>query len=305
MLQQSIVTTGFSSGLGADGKKYMEENFPHWHHIMICRNPNSITPAANLTILKADLLSIESVLSVCSEIKSLLEQGNVPPIKYVLANAGAVFKGRTKNSVDGFEATFHVNVIANYYLIKELLPVLEKDDPRVFVTGSRAHYGDIEHTNGMVPAPFWDDKNLDVVMRPVQNGGDANPTSAKAGFRAYATSKLAVLYLVHRFAKENPLVKFLVYDPGCVPTGTGLGREANWFLKCLVKIATVYFRVLGIAITSEAAGKKMIDCMFDDKLFEQVKNLVYCEQGEIMDSSAASYNVEREQQLWEALQEIR
>lgn len=303
-MQYSLVSTGFSSGIGAYSKEYMDQHYPEWYHIMICRDPSKVTPNKNLKVLKADLLSIASVVNVCKEIIDLVKQNEVPPIKYILANAGALYNGRTTKSVDGYEAAFHVNVISNYYLLKNLIPIMVKEDPRVFVTGSNAHYGDIEHNRGFVPAPYWNDENLDPVMLPIANDADKDPTTADAGTRAYSTSKLAVIYLIRHFSRQYPRIKFMVFEPGFVPTGTGLNRDRTWFVRQLFRLLGVYFRTTGFALSPQSAGVKLIETAFNEDLFKNVNNYVYCDKGEFTKSSPASYKQEREVQLWNSLESI-
>lgn len=111
-----------------------------YYRIMICRNVREAEPHKNLTILGCYLLSITSVLNVCSQIEALVEQKKVPPIKYLLANAGLFTETETKKQVGEFEATGHTNVIVNCYLMKELLGTMIKI--RVFLTDSNIHYAD-------------------------------------------------------------------------------------------------------------------------------------------------------------------
>lgn len=293
MSQYSIVTTGLSSGLGAYAKNYMEKYYDDWYHIMLCRNPDRVEPRKNLTVIGCNLLSIESVKGACRQIKDLVELGKVPPIKYLLFNAAVGHQKRTISSEDGFEDVFHVNVISNYILTNELLPILTSN-ARVLFTGSDAH---------KLMKIFWDDNNLDPIVYPVANAGDKDPDSIQAGFRAYTTSKLALIYLAHQFARENPNVKFLVYHPGVVPT-TGLSREMNVFLRTLARVVSPFLYLTGHMITSETSGKKLAKYMFNDDLFGKCNNCLYSEVGKIMKSSPESYNKDRELQLWKFLKEL-
>lgn len=103
-----------------------------------------------------------------------------------------------KKSADRYEVTFHVNVIADYFLIKGLLPILfEQENSRNFVTGSNSHFADQEHNQRMISVPYWNEENLDSLVLPIGNDADKDPNSLSATARTYAGSKSALIYLVH------------------------------------------------------------------------------------------------------------
>ncbi|CDK30048.1 unnamed protein product [Kuraishia capsulata CBS 1993] len=304
MPNYTLVSTGLTSGIGSYTNSYIEKNGKDFHHVMVCRDPSKVAKKANLTTVKCDLSSIASTKNALEEIKSLVKNGKIPPIKTVLFNAGVSNFSRTVSSKDGFECTFHVNVISPYLFARELIPLLKEfGQGRFVVTGSHSHFADKEHTRNMVPKPYWDDSSMDPVIKPVANPADANPETMEAGLRSYATSKLALLYLFHELARRNPQVKFLVYEPGFV-LGTGLGREASLLVRLLMKPAGLVFWLLGWSITKNKSGYLMAKAVFDDELFAKVNNMVYCDLGKIIKSSEDSYNVNREKQLLDTLERI-
>ncbi len=65
--------------------------------------------------------------------------------------------------------------------------------------------------------------------------GEWKPGGAKhSGYDAYATSKQCEIATALEFAREAPRLHFNAVEPGFSP-GTGLGRDANAFLRFLAK----------------------------------------------------------------------
>ena len=121
-------------------------------------------------------------------------------------------KTATSKTADGFETTFGVNVLAHYLLVRLLWDRFTAP-ARIVLTTSDAHFGDFRHNLGLVPAPQWTDVNR-----------LAHPNLQK-GRGAYATSKLAVIYLVHELARRLPAgIDAYSFTPGLTP-GTGLVRD--------------------------------------------------------------------------------
>jgi NAD(P)-dependent dehydrogenase (short-subunit alcohol dehydrogenase family) len=70
---------------------------------------------------------------------------------------------------------------------------------RIVVVGSDTHFGDLRHNLGLVRAPRWEDVRELAAPRE-----GAKAETAREGRTAYSTSKLAVAYLVHAFARRLP-----------------------------------------------------------------------------------------------------
>ncbi|MGW5723426.1 hypothetical protein ACWEVP_45175 [Amycolatopsis sp. NPDC003865] len=124
--------------------------------------------------------------------------------------AGLQLTSRAHATGDGVEPTFAVNVLANHLFIRRLWNSFAAP-ARIVLVGSDTHFGDFRHNLGMVPTPL-------ARPRPDQR-------TATDGRRAYSTSKLAVVYLVHALARRLPDgVDVYTFKPGLVP-GTGLVHE--------------------------------------------------------------------------------
>ena len=301
MAKYSYLSTGLSSGIGGAARPRIESSHPELYHIMLCRNPHKFSTLKNTTAIKVDLESIESIRNALVEVKTLLENGNVPPLKYVLNNAGAQYKSRAIKTHEGYEVTFQVNVIAPFLIILTMLPYLRKvQAPRVFVTGSFVHFADDEHAHGWVPPMYWNENDVRELMLPNKTKADPDPEAPEAGKRANAISKLAVIYLVHQFARENQEVKFVVYHPGYVAS-SGLYSNMDTKTKIVIKLTGGLCRLMGWATTFSKAGANIAKKAYDENLYSKVNNVAYVDQGDITRSSDESYNEKREQKLWNEL----
>ena len=88
-------------------------------------------PKTKIELLRLDLVDVDSVFSATDKLKEL-----EPDV--IIHNAGAYSIPRcTSNS--GYDNVFTINFASPYYMIRELLPMLEKRGGRVVVVGSIAH----------------------------------------------------------------------------------------------------------------------------------------------------------------------
>ncbi|KAJ8102923.1 hypothetical protein POJ06DRAFT_59084 [Lipomyces tetrasporus] len=122
--------------------------------------------------------------------------------------------------------TFGVNVVAYYVLISKVLPKLQSPG-RIIIVDNGVQFGDFKHTFGTTPAPLSPEGNLDQALNPGKGLDD--PNTARAGYRAYSTSKLGVICLVHELARPLNCIKVMTYNPGLV-VGTGHLRDASLFM---------------------------------------------------------------------------
>ena len=149
-----------------------------------------------VSAVELDLASLESIREGVAGLGADLDAGNLPPLGGVVANAGLQMTSTSARTADGIEMTFGVNVVANVALLAPLLPRLTAPG-RIVITASDVHFGDFKHTGGLVPAPRWDEP-----QQLAQPGSGPDAEKASAGRRAYATSKLADIYLVHALARR-------------------------------------------------------------------------------------------------------
>lgn len=204
-----IVMTGATSGLGsAAAKKFVEEGATL---IVFYRNKEKLIALkeelgenGELIGLLCDLSSSASLKKSCDEVKNRYNN-----IDIIINNAG-VWSFDFKESEDGIEKTFQINVLSPYIIIHELKDLLLKSDsPKVITTASALYQGGI-------------------------NFQDIEYRSNYSGYKAYRQSKLAVILLMRFFAKKEPEILYVSQHPGLV--NTGLVRGGNWFAKLFFKL---------------------------------------------------------------------
>lgn len=221
--------SGVSRGLGRVAAVEMLRRDPRLHLAVLVRSGServareiaaeSGTP--HVTAYEADLASIASIRGAAAAIVADLDAGRLPRLSGLVGNAGLQLLSTTGATEDGIETTFAVNVLANHVLITELADRFTVP-ARIVLTASDTHFGDFAHNLGMVPAPEWQEPK-----RLATPGVGPRAETAKAGRTAYATSKLAVIYLVHAWARRLPEgVEIVSFNPGLVP-GTGLARDGG------------------------------------------------------------------------------
>ncbi|WP_216894384.1 SDR family NAD(P)-dependent oxidoreductase [Nocardia alni] len=297
----TLVMTGATRGIGRVAIEEILRTDPDLHVVALVRahGRTEFTEALaefeqRTTILDADLASIGSIRAATAEITRALEDGALPPLRGIAANAGLQFVDALHETTDGFETTFAVNVLANHLLLRGLESHLRAPS-RIVITVSDTHFGDFRHTGGMVPAPRWAAPST--LSRP---GAFENPATVAAGRTAYSTSKLAAIYLVHEWARRLPDGQDIVsYNPSLVP-GTGLARAASardrfvnrWLLPALA--------ITPIVDRAPAAGRKLADAILGRT---PAPSGAYIDRTRMVPSSDESYDADREHELWDFLDE--
>ncbi|WP_109522583.1 SDR family NAD(P)-dependent oxidoreductase [Nocardia aurea] len=300
----TLVMTGASRGLGRVAAEHLLRERPDQHLVVTARGRKGRSLAGelaratgnpNVSVVPCDLTALDEVRTAVSEIRRRLDTGELPPLRGFLGNAGLQMATRTRASADGFEVTFAVNVLANYLFLRLLFDGFAGSS-RIIVVGSDAHFGGLRHNLGMVPAPRWDD-----VRTLATPGTGPGAASVSEGRRAYSTSKLGVVYLVHAFARRLPPgVDVYTYNPGLVP-GTGLARDAGPISRALWRTLLQGLRAAPFATGPDAAGRLLADAMAGPRPGESGS---YIDRGTVIRSSAESYDPAREEALWATAAEL-
>ncbi|MYR07071.1 SDR family NAD(P)-dependent oxidoreductase [Gordonia sp. SID5947] len=298
----AIVMTGATRGIGRAAALEMLRADPDLHLVSLSRSsmsgdgvrqPNSIDQ--RITTIDTDLADIGRIRAAVDEISRRLDGGTLPPLMGFVGNAGLQFVDALHETVDGLESTFAVNVVANHLLLRGLLDHLSAP-ARIVITVSDTHFGDLRHNLGMVPAPRWSSPS--VLSRP---GAFDEPDTVRAGRRAYSTSKLAAIHLVHEWSRRLPDgIDILAYNPSFVP-GTGLTRAAGrrdrlvsrWLLPALTLSPTVD-RI-------STAGRKLADVVLGRT---PAASGAYVDRTRVTASSDESYDPDRERALWDFLEDL-
>ncbi len=167
-----------------------------------------------------DLSDIASVRRAAAEIIALRLQ-----IAGLLNNAG-IFPMRAAKNALGWDMTFTTNHLGPFALTEALVPYLPDGTNVVFVVSA------VEDPERK-PAVAAGFRGARYISAEASARGEWKPGgSAMPGADAYATSKQCTLATAIEFARETPRLRFNALEPEFTPN-TGLGREANVFLRVL------------------------------------------------------------------------
>lgn len=298
----TIVMTGASRGIGRIAAQRILEQDPGAHLAVIARGAGAKALAAELAAgrrsvssVTAELGSLSSVRAAAAQIAASLDSGALPPLSGFVGNAGIQYVNATTTTVDGFEATFAVNVLANHVLIRALESHFEPGS-RVTITASDTHFGDFAHNMGMVPGPAWQ-----APERLAKVAAFPKPETTAAGRTAYSTSKLAVIYLVHEYARQlRHDIDVISYNPGFVP-GTGLARNADAVSRFLMGRIMPLMALTPMATSQADAGRFLADAALGTT---PASSGSYVDRGKADRSSDESYDRAREAELWAAVEKL-
>lgn len=171
-------------------------------------------------------------VSSTASIKYFAEQfikATIPPLHAIVCNAGAGFAKGTQVTADGVEATFGVNHLGHFLLVRLLLNQIEEQG-RIIIVSSDTH--DPSKKTGM-PAPRY--ASPDTLAEPVASDQLlANLSDLSKGQIRYTTSKLCNLYftyeLTNRIRKSKRSISIVTFNPGMMPSkGSALTRNYKPF----------------------------------------------------------------------------
>ncbi len=237
-----IVMTGGSSGLGAIAAASMVDAGVEL--LLGARADGPFVAPA----LHVDLSRLAEVRSFAGAVERSLGRSKIDAL---VLNAGGYARGAT---VEGYDATFVVNHLAHYLLIRLLWHRI-RDHGVVLLTTSGTH-DPAERT--VVPPPLH--ANALCLAHPdVDPHRDERPRTA--AMRAYSSAKLCVV-LTARALDARPETRdrgitVLAYDPGPTP-GTGLVRGQGPLIRFVWQSLSTPSRLLMRGANSiEAAGQML------------------------------------------------
>lgn len=298
---QTIVMTGATRGIGVETAEDTLRRSPETHLVVLARDASAapILPrlqkfSPHVSVIVADLASRASIEAAAARLEDRLDAGELPPLRGIVCNAGVHLSDALHITDDGYERTFAVNVLATHLLLRGLHAHLQAP-ARVVVTVSDAHFGDLRHTGGTMPAPKWQDP--EILSKP---GAFDRPDGVRSGGRrAYTTSKLGGIHLVHEWARRLPDgIEIVAYNPSLV-TATGLAREAGGALRFVMKWLIPFLKVTPLVDTPPVAGRKLTDVILG---VTPAPTGSYIHRIKTASSSAESYDADREGALWNWLE---
>jgi NAD(P)-dependent dehydrogenase (short-subunit alcohol dehydrogenase family) len=289
----TTILTGVSRGFGREAAQLLIRQRPRDDYVVLARTDagqliealTDSTGCTRVTGLACDLASLADMRQAARWIGAELDAGRLAPLGGYLGNAGLVVPTANTRSTDGYETTFAVNVLAHYLLVRLLMDRFVAPT-RIVLTSSDTHFGQFRYTLAATPPPRWEAPKRLAAPR----AGDW-----QAGSRAYATSKLALIYLTHAFARRLPPgVDVFSYNPALV-AGTGLFRATPQPLRSLLN---GFFRLqlaAGRGMTPKQAGARLADTLLAPAPGPSGS---YLDRGQVVPSSPESYDEDREEQLW-------
>lgn len=269
-----VLVTGGTSGLGAETARTLADRGASVAVVGRDRERGAAVAAdlaartdGTVEFYRADLASQSSVHRLAAEFHERHDRLDA------LVNNAGTFRAERTVTDDGVESTFAVNHLAPYLLTHDLCDLLVASAPARVVTVS----------SGLHTRATMDFTNLQG-----ERGYD--------GMRAYARSKLANVLFTYELADRlaDTGVGTLAVDPGFVPT-TGLTRQASLRNRLLLGA----FARLPLPFTKglEAGAATPIRAVADPDLADATG--VYLSDGEMAESSEASYDEESRRRLWD------
>jgi NAD(P)-dependent dehydrogenase (short-subunit alcohol dehydrogenase family) len=298
---QTLVMTGATRGIGFEAARYILRRSPAIHLVLLARETSGAETLPRLheispevSMIDTDLASKASIETAAAQLEDRFDAGELPALRGIVCNGGVHLDDALHTTVDGYETTFAVNVLSTHLLLRRLHPHLQAP-ARIVVTVSDAHFGDFRHTGGTLPPPRW--STPEILSQP---GAFDRPARVSAGRRAYATSKLAGIHLVHEWARRLPEgIDIVSYNPSLV-TGTGLSRDAGGALPFLMKWIIPVLEATPIVDTAPVAGRKLADAILG---VTSGPNGSYIHRTRAMATSAESYDTDRERALWDWMEQ--
>ncbi|WP_369055837.1 SDR family NAD(P)-dependent oxidoreductase [Kineococcus terrestris] len=288
--------TGATGGLGLHAARELLRRAPGTHLVVLARASSAARAlpllrevSPHVSAVPVDLASTADVAAAADRVAGLLDAGDLPPLRGVVCNAGVHLDSALHATVDGHETTFAVNVLSTHLLLRRLSTRL-RAPARVVVTVSDAHFGDVRHAGGVFPRPRW--TTPEALARP---GGHPRPGSVRAGRRAYATSKLGGIHLVHEWARRLPAgVDVVAHNPGLV-VGTGLARSAGGAAELVMGRVVPVLARTPLVRTPGVAGRELADVVLGST---PAPTGSYVHRARVAPSSRESYDPAREAELW-------
>lgn len=294
---RSVLITGGTAGLGYHCAIAIARQHPEYQVVIASRSdPNDAATSINRLLNQKNVRYLRLDLSSLTEVRSFAkrwEGKNYPPIQALLLNAGLQFPREVQYTVDGFESTFGINHVG-HALLFSLLQSHLSDTARIVVTSSGTH--DPAQKTGMPDAKYTTASEL----------AHPTPESAKnnAGRQRYSTSKLVNvlwMYALHRRRQKSWTV--VAFDPGLMP-GTGLAREANAVVRFLWSNVLPHLLPLLRILSGnsnihppEKSGSTLAWLAVSPDVAST--SGVYYEERKQIKTSEASYDEEKQEDLWE------
>lgn len=287
---RTVIITGGNAGLGFETARKVARD--HSLSVVIaCRNADMGEKAvARLKAASGNAICLPLDLSDQASVHrfvDLFRAANLPPLHAIVCNAGMQNVASPETTKEGYEATFAVNHLGHYLLVRLLLPEVSHGGRITFVS-SGTHD---PKAKTKIPAPVY--VNADTVAHDFVN-------TRSDGLRRYAMSKLCNLlctYELQRLLKASGdprLGSVLVnaLNPGVMP-GTGLAR--TW-PKAIQLVGRLLLPLIEKDVqTTEGSAERLAAVTLGT---EALPGGRYFSNGAPIASSEDSYNETFQRELW-------
>ena len=214
---KTVLITGADGGIGREITKALAKKGAAI--VMACIDLNDARPVyesiklesgnANVEMMQINLASLASIREFANELSRKYNQ------LHVLINNAGIFRAEREETQDGFEATMGVNYLGPFLLTNLLLPMLKQaPEARIVNVASNAY------VQGKI--------DLD----------DPHFKSKYKSFKAYATSKLAVVLFTMEIAErlKDTSVTANALHPGQASTEIWNVQPEKWYQPLVNKI---------------------------------------------------------------------
>jgi NAD(P)-dependent dehydrogenase (short-subunit alcohol dehydrogenase family) len=298
---KTVIITGGNTGLGFETAKVISNSSTEWHVVIASRSQQKGNEAVQALIkhtrnphISAMVLDLSSISSI-RQFADQFTKSELPPLQAILCNAGAAFVQGTQVTADGLEATFGVNHMGHFLLVRLLYNQLSEQG-RVVVVSSDTHQSrgnsatSVRYTSpGTMADPVASDQNLQ----------DLNDFTK--GMVRYSTSKLTNLYFTYELSRQvlqsKPSISVVAFNPGMMPgKGSALARDYSPFMQFAWNHIMPLFRFVSSGIRStKQSGNDLAELI----LTKEVKSGTYWDGSKIIPSSEESYDRNRAAELWD------
>lgn len=188
--------------------------------LYVVRNPDaavnlkailkSAPPTHDYRVFAIDQSRLANVREAAADINKQVADGNLPPIRAVILNAGAQDTASQVFTEDGFDSMFAINYLANFSLVLLLLQSMDTERGRIISLGSTAHNPAFRMNHSLFPLGektilFSDPETLGKGKDDFKKGQEFI-----AGMRRYAKSRLLLIMFTwvdsYCFVEESALI---------------------------------------------------------------------------------------------------
>jgi len=252
-----VLITGADGGIGSETTRALAKKGATV--IMACIDLDDAKPVyedikresgnENIEMMQVDLASFSSIREFAKQFSQKYQQLNV------LINNAGVFCWKREETQEGFEKTIGINYLGPFLLTNLLLPILNQTpEARILNVSSNAYF------QGKI------DLN------------DLHLRNKYMGFKAYATSKLAIVLSTQELAErlKDTDITVNALHPGHAPTNIWNMWPGKWYQALLFKILKMLMNPIvdaaqnSIYLASSDEVKGITGKYFDNKKLKEV-----------------------------------